>query len=138
MLDIMSRQNLTAVNAMDLCEGVITRKRVSKEKVKKAVIDYVLVCADMREFVKSLFIDEKRIHVLTKYASKKGIKKHKISDHNIMMSRFSIQLEAKPRTVRTEFFQLKNIEDQRKFYQDTNNTGKLTSSFSESRSFQHN
>ena len=97
--------------------------------MEKAVIDFVLVCAEMREFIKSLFIDEKRIHVLTKYASKKGIKKHKASDHNIMVGRFSIQLEVKPRTVRTEFFQLKNIEDQRKFYQDTNSTGKLTSSF---------
>ena len=83
--------------------------------MEKAVIDFVLVCAEMREFIKSLFIDEKRIHVLTKYASKKGIKKHKASDHNIMVGRFSIQLEVKPRTVRTEFFQLKNIEDQRKF-----------------------
>ena len=47
---------------------------LTKDKLGKAVIDFVLVCDEMREFVKSLFIDEKRIHVLTKYANKKGIK----------------------------------------------------------------
>jgi hypothetical protein len=49
-----------------------------------------------------MFIDENRINVLTKYASKKGRKKNKTSDHNILVSKFSIQVEAKPRSVRAE------------------------------------
>jgi hypothetical protein len=126
------------VNAMDICEGVVTRERVTKDRVERAVIDFVLVCSEMREFVKSMFIDEKRIHVLTKYASKKGIKKHKISDHNILVSKFSIHSEAKPRTLRSEFFQLKNPDDQKNFFQDTESTLKLYYIFDEKITFPHN
>ena len=138
LLDILTRQNLTVVNGMDMCEGVITRERVTKDRVERAVIDFVIVCAEMKEFVKSMLVDEKRIHVLTKYASKRGIQKHKTSDHNILVSRFSIHSEAKPRTVRSEFFQMKDLDDQRNFFQDTDSTGKLSSSFDTTRSFPHN
>ena len=92
----------------------------------------------MREFASSMFIDENQIHVLTKYASKKGRKKHKTSDHNILVSKFSIQVEAKPRSVRTEFYQLKNYENQKMFLQETTSTAKLSSSFDKNRSFPHN
>ena len=77
LLDIVTRQNLTVVNAMEVCEGVITRERVTKARIEKAVIDFVLVCGDMKEFVKSMLVDENKNHVLTKYASKKGIKQKK-------------------------------------------------------------
>ena len=121
---------------MDICKGVNTRERVTKARNEKAILDFVLVCAEMREF--AMFIDENRIHVLTKYASKKGRKKHKTSDHNILVNKFSIQVEAKPRSVRAEFYQLKNCENQKMFFQETRSTAKLSLSFDKNRSFSHN
>ena len=90
MLDIIKRHNLTVTNSMNICDGVITRERVTKERVEKAVIDYVIVCDKLKEFVESMFVDENRLHVLTKYASKKGIRKHIVSDHNILVCTFGI------------------------------------------------
>ena len=42
-------------------------------------------------------------------------------------------MEVKPRTVRKEFFQLKDVQSQERFFEETSLTDKLTSSFSENR-----
>ena len=123
---------------MEICEGVITRERATKTRVEKAVLDLVIVCSQMKEFVRKMLIDENRIYVLTKYASKKGVKKQKISDHNILVCNFSIQVVAKLPTLRKEFFLLKNADDQRKFYNLTSHTDKLSTSININRSFPHN
>ena len=47
-------------------------------------------------------------------------------------------MAAKLVTLRKEVFLLKNPDDQRKFYQETSQTDKLSSSFSEKRTFPHN
>ena len=44
LLDLMDRQNLSVVNAMDICTGVITRERITKARVEKSVIDFIIVC----------------------------------------------------------------------------------------------
>ena len=92
----------------------------------------------MKEYVKEMVVDENRIHVLTRYSGKKGKRKKKVSDHNTLFCKFSILLEVVPMTVRKEFFQLKNIENQELFYEETNTTNKLTASFQENRTFPHN
>ena len=38
----------------------------------------------MLDYIEKMKIDDDRIHVLTKYASKTGIKKRVESDHNIL------------------------------------------------------
>ena len=138
LLDILDRQNLTAVNSMNICDGVITRERITKARAEKSVIDFVIVCSKLKEFVKYMLIDESRVHVLTKYASRNGMKKKSVSDHNILMCRFSIHVVAKLVTLRKEYFLLKDSEDQKKFYEETNLTDKLSSSFDKDRSFIHN
>ena len=42
LIDIIKRQNLTLVNAMDLCIGTITRQRVAANNLEKSVLDYIL------------------------------------------------------------------------------------------------
>jgi hypothetical protein len=138
LLDIMTRQNLSVVNGMDLCEGVVTRERITKNRIERSVIDFILVCEVMKEFVKRMFIDEDRIHVLTKYAGKSGLKKHVKSDHNILVSKFSILVEDKLPALRREIYQFKCYEDQRKFFQETSSTDKLSGSFSKNQTFAHN
>ena len=85
-----------------------------------------------------MVVDENRIHVLTIYSGKKGKIRKKVSDHNTLFCKFSILLEVVHMTVRKEFFQLKNIENQELFYEETNTTNKLTASFQENRTFPHN
>ena len=76
----------------------------------------------MSKFVNEVIIDDHRIHTLTKYASSKGSKKNMVSDHNILYSKFSIELTSEPTKVRNEFFNFKNTENQMKFFEETNSS----------------
>ena len=84
LLDVVERQNLTIVNKLNLCKGIITRERITALKIEKSVIDYVIVCEGMKKYLEDMLIDEDIIHVLTKYAGTKGSKKKVLSDHNIL------------------------------------------------------
>ena len=68
MLDMVQRQGLVVANVLDQCEGVITRERISGDKIEKAVLDYIVICEQMKEFLEQVIVDEERIHVLTKYS----------------------------------------------------------------------
>ena len=92
-----------------MCQGVITRHRVTKENEEKAILDYMLTCDRLASFLEYLMIDDQRISPLTKYATTKGVKKVVKSDHNIMYGKFSIDYRniiwKQPRR---EVFNLKN------------------------------
>ena len=138
LLDVVERQNLTIVNTLDLCKGLTTRERKTNVRVEKSVIDYVIVCEVLKSYLEEMIIDEDRIHVLTKYASRKGIKKTIFSDHNILYSRFSILFDQKPKEIRKELFNFKDKEGQAAFLKETDITELISSSFSSNRSFPHN
>ena len=133
LLDICERQNLTITNTLDICKGVITRERITRNNVERSVIDYVIVCEGMKQYMEEMFIDEDRTHVLTKYGKKKVV-----SDHNILYSKFSILFESKPKTLRKEFFNLKDKTGQAKFLKETSIPEVLSGSFSQNRTFLHN
>ena len=133
LLDMVGRQNLTIANTLEKCKGVITRERRTTLKVEKSVIDYVIMCESMKNYLEEMTIDDDRIHVLTKYASSRGLKKKIISDHNILFSRFSILFDTKPKTVRREIFNFKDKENQAAFLEETSTPGSLSSSFSETK-----
>ena len=67
-----------------------------------------------------IFIDEERSHVLTKYASTKGVQKKSESDHNILYAKFKIYIHGKQKKERIEIFDLKNPESQQLFLEETN------------------
>ena len=138
LLDVVERQNLTIANTLDLCRGIITRERVTTLNVEKSVIDYVIVCSGLKDFLEEMIVDEDRTHVLTKYASTLGIKRKVVSDHNILFCRFSIVFDRIMNSVRREFFKLKDQEGQKAFLEETSNSLPLSSSFSKNRSFPHN
>lgn len=71
LVDLMSRQNLTMLNATDFCTGTITRERKAGNKTEQSVIDYMIVCQEMLEYVQEMIIDEERDDVLTNYQIKK-------------------------------------------------------------------
>ena len=70
LLEMVERQNLSVANTLDKCKGVITRERKAGDKVEKSVIDYLIVCDGMKEYLEEMFIDDDRIFVLTKYTKK--------------------------------------------------------------------
>ena len=53
-------KNLTVVNNLDVCEGLITRERVLENKTEKAVLDFIIINEKMRPFIRKMIIDEKK------------------------------------------------------------------------------
>ena len=55
-----------------------------------------------------MIVDEDRVDVLTKYASKKGTGKKVESDHNLLVTEFDIQYSSFKSNERIEVFDFKN------------------------------
>ena len=93
LVDIIKRENLVLVNSSPLCSGVITRQRVTQTNAERSVLDYIIVCEQLEQFLEMMVIDEDRNFPLTKYASKKGVRKIVQSDQNTLYAKFSISTE---------------------------------------------
>lgn len=129
LVDILKRQNMTLLNAMNICTGTITRERLADNNVEKSVIDYVIVCDKMLEYVEEMTIDEDREFVLRRYIkTKKGIKIIP-SDHNILFGKFRITFRRLERKIRKEIFHFKCKESQEMFCKVTSSNSQFTSCF---------
>ena len=134
LIEILKRQNMTIANAMGVCKGVVTRERLAGGKVECSVIDYIIVCEDMKEYLEEMIIDDQRIHVLTKYGSKGTT----ASDHNILVGKFNLKFCRKVLKPRIEMFNFKVKANQEAFLDETSATNNLSASFVKGRSFLHN
>ena len=105
---IIERHGLIVGNALSKCEGLITRRRVTKDTIEESSIDFVLMSAELGNDLDVIVIDEKREHVLTKLVKNKaGVKKVE-SDHNSIITKFRIQWKNQSEHKRIEIFNLKN------------------------------
>ena len=129
LLSIIERNGLKVINGLEKCEGVITRKRVTKDATEESVIDFVITSPGLEEHLQSLLIDEDRKHVLTHVSRSKNILRKKESDHNVMISRLSFTWNKHIKRERIQSFNLKNKECQRLFTEMTSNTNILSSIF---------
>ena len=68
LLRLVQRNDLIVINSLDICEGLITRERITDKVNEQSTIDFIIVCRKMLPFVTRMIIDEARAHVLTKYA----------------------------------------------------------------------
>ena len=108
LLEMTERQNLTIANTLDMCEGVITRERKTKDGIERSVLDYLIFCKRMVDFLKCVKIDEDRVHTLNRYVGKKKKTMRKIlSDHNWFYCQSMLQFIKIPGQVRKEVFQFK-------------------------------
>ena len=85
-----------------------------------------------------MLIDENRSYVLTKYASKKGVKKKSESDHNILYAKFKIYVQGVQKKERIEVFDFKNPESQQLFLEETNSVQTFRGVFSKDVNIEQN
>ena len=134
LADIIDRHGLVLGNSMDVCKGLVTRKRTTKTAIEESIIDFVIFSEDIEKEVKSILIDDERNHVLTRITkTKKGIVKVE-SDHNMIFTHLRMPWNRKVKSQRYEIFNLKNEDCQKEFKKATtqvNNKGYLSSVFEE-------
>ena len=136
LLELIERESLVLLNSSDLCQGSVTRHRVTKEGEEKSILDYIITCDRLALYLEKMLIDEERNFPLTKYATTKGVKKLVKSDHNILYGRFSIKYRnLNSNRPRKEVFNLKNPECQSKFTEVTNDSQKLRKCFNPTQNF---
>jgi exonuclease III len=131
LADIIRRQNLCVANGLMLCEGTITRKRITTLRTEESVISHVLVSEDLEQKIKSLQIDEKRQHVLTRISKTKNGSEHKESDHNVIETTFNLPWNSKEAPKPEAIFNLKNKICQKIFKKETSKNNKLSKVFEE-------
>ena len=66
-----------------MCEGKITRRRVTVNNIEESIIDYIIVCQEMFMFMISMKVDAN--NVLTSFSKKKITP----SDHRLMVAKFN-------------------------------------------------
>jgi hypothetical protein len=114
LAEIIERHSLTVANGSDKCRGTITRKRVTKQRTEKSVIDFVLFSQDLKEHFIAMHIDEARKHVLTKMRRTKRGFKIKESDHNVLITEFNCKFNSEQKE-KIELYNLSNKVCQQKF-----------------------
>ena len=63
---LVKNLNLSVVNALEVCEGKITKERHTKNGIERAILDFFIVCDKMLPLVKRMVVDEKGESALTK------------------------------------------------------------------------
>ena len=122
--------HLTVVNSLDICQGLITRRRNTTKKNEKAVLDFFVVCHRVLEYVENMIIDEDGNYELTNFISKSegGVKP---SDHATMLLNLNLSY-SKHSQSRLEIYNLKNSEGQAKFFENTSRSESLMKCFENS------
>ena len=124
---IIERHNLTVGNGSEKCEGLITRRRVTRKSIEESVIDFVIFSNDMNKHFIKMHIDEERHHVLKRIRKTKKGPKVKESDHNVLISEFNYKVNRKEKEEKIESYNMKNKECQTKFKKFTTHTKMLSS-----------
>ena len=126
LVDLVDRNSLVLCNATDKCQGLITRRRITQNKIEESIIDYLIVCENMFSFLESMIIDQSNIH--SRYIRRNNQVKVIPSDHIPIIGHFKLKwnpnmiLNSKRRSI----FNFKNKAGISKFKQLT--SGNILSS----------
>ena len=131
---IERNKGMILVNSLEICDGLITRKRSTDNREEKSAIDLFLVNKIILPVVTKMHVDENGEHQLSNFNGIKHNKKVTESDHAKVELRLNIQF---PRTlpVRTEEYNFRSNDCQKYFQEITTNTRKLSMCFQNKRSF---
>ena len=120
--------NLNVVNALPICEGLITRNRLKNGIEERSVLDFFVVCSRILPFVSKMIIDEDKNYILTNYKNVKKGQKAVDSDHFTQYMDLDLQyISEKPK--RREIFNLKNKKSQAIFKSITSSTSEFSECF---------
>ena len=73
LYDIIERHQLVVANSLvDKAEGVITRRRVTKDDKEESVIDFIIISKELKKYLQRLIIDEDRKFILKRIVNLKG------------------------------------------------------------------
>ena len=73
----------------------ITREQKVENKIEKSVIDYIVVCENMLNYILEVSVDDARTDVLPRYIKTRDSTRVVQSDHNILFSKFKIAFRRK-------------------------------------------
>ena len=122
------------VNSLQLCKGLITRKRTTNNRQEEAALDLPLVCSKILPLVMEMHVDEQGEHQLSNFSGIKHNRKVTESDH----AKVELKLDAQfpqARPSRIETFNFKDNECKKLFKDCTNNTKRFTMCFSSNETF---
>ena len=111
-------KQLTVVNSLEVCEGVITRSRIVENKTEKAVLDFCVVNAKILPFIKKMLVDENKEFSLINLAQINKNKNFIESDHNALVMEMEIN-ENQEKPKREEIFNFRNRVGQEAFKNET-------------------
>ena len=72
---LSSFPQLTVVNSLDLCQGLITRRRVTVSRTEESILDFFVVCEKVLCFIERMIIDEEKKFLLSNYKKVNGVKR---------------------------------------------------------------
>ena len=120
--------NLTVINSLPLCKGIITRSRIKNGISEESVIDFFLVCNRVLPYVQKMIIDEEKKFILTNYKKARVGGKAVDSDHFTQYMDVEMEVEiVKPEKI--EVFNFKRKENQKIFKKLTSETSEFTNCF---------
>ena len=127
--------NLIVVNTLEICDGVITRKRELENRTEEAILDFYIINEKMRPFVKKMQIDESKIFSLVNTAQYKKNNRLIETDHNALILDLELNFnKIKPR--REEILNLKNKAGQEAFFKETEKNQELIDCFTNNQPFE--
>ena len=120
--------NLTVINSLPLCQGLITRRRIKNGALEESVIDFFLLCNRVLPYVQKMIIDEEKKFILTNYKKARVGGKAVDSDHFTQYMDVELEVEiVKPEKL--EVFNFKRKENQKIFKKLTSETSEFTNCF---------
>ena len=120
--------NLTVINSLPLCQGLITRSRIKNGTLEESVIDFFLVCNRVLPHVQKMVVDEEKKFILTNYRNTRVGGKAVDSDHFTQYMDVELEVEnVKPEKL--EVYNFKRKENQKIFQQLTSETSEFTKCF---------
>ena len=120
--------HLTVVNALNVCEGLITRSRNVENKIEQAVLDFFVVNEKILPFIKRMIVDENKKFGLINLAQIKKNKHWVESDHNALLLEMELS-EGREKPKREEILNLRNRVCQEAFKVETENNEDLLNCF---------
>ena len=120
---------LTVANALSICKGIITRKRNHiTGNTEESVIDFIVVCSRVLPYLTEMIIDIDNKYITTNYtgSQKKPNGKTVNSDHRTIFAKMNLTT-APFKIPRGEIFNLKNLQCQSAFKENTDKSHDLRS-----------